>query len=78
MVVPRQGKEEIIDDVLNRVLDAFRAEDAVADVPRKYASLAARKLTSLRARLLIDLIPGRSRDSSSDSGLLESHIEDIP
>lgn len=77
MVVPRQGKEEIIDDVLDRVLYwmPFRAEDVVADVPRKSASLAVRQLTSLRARLLI---PGRSRDSSSDSGLLESHIEDIP
>jgi hypothetical protein len=36
MVVPRQGKEEIIDDVLDRVLYwmPFRAEDVVADTPK--------------------------------------------
>jgi hypothetical protein len=43
-----QGKEEIIEAVLDEVLQAFRTED----VPREIASLAARKLTSLRAPLL--------------------------
>jgi hypothetical protein len=71
-----QGKEEIIEAVLDEVLQAFRTED----VPREIASLAARKLTSLRAPLLNLGISMAATDFvlqtawSSNRGLFESPI----